>query len=172
MPSTFNKEQVVALTEKLEKARAIYFTDYLGLDVSSITELRKIFFEEDIEFHVAKNTLIKLAAENNKIKGLEDFLSGPTALAISYDEPTKPAKVIKKFAKEHDKPEVKGILFEGEVLQNDSFDSIASLPSREELLSHFVGTIQSPLSGVVRILNASMSNMVYLLTNLKDLKNN
>ena len=172
MPSTFNKEQVVALTEKLEKARAIYFTDYLGLDVSSITELRKIFFEEDIEFHVAKNTLIKLAAENNKIKGLEDFLSGPTALAISYDEPTKPAKVIKKFAKEHDKPEVKGILFEGEVLQNDSFDSIASLPSREELLSHFVGTIQSPLSGVVRILNASMSNMVHLLTNLKDLKNN
>ena len=172
MPSTFNKEQVVALTEKLEKARAIYFTDYLGLDVSSVTELRKIFFEEDIEFHVAKNTLIKLAAENNKIKGLEDFLSGPTALAISYDEPTKPAKVIKKFAKEHDKPEVKGILFEGEVLQNDSFDSIASLPSREELLSHFVGTIQSPLSGVVRILNASMSNMVHLLTNLKDLKNN
>jgi len=172
MPSTFNKEQVVALTEKLEKARAIYFTDYLGLDVSSVTELRKIFFEEDIEFHVAKNTLIKLAAENNKIKGLEDFLSGPTALAISYDEPTKPAKVIKKFAIEHDKPEVKGILFEGEVLQNDSFDSIASLPSREELLSHFVGTIQSPLSGVVRILNASMSNMVHLLTNLKDLKNN
>jgi len=172
MPSTFNKEQVVALTEKLEKARAIYFTDYLGLDVSSVTELRKIFFEEDIEFHVAKNTLIKLAAENNKIKGLEDFLSGPTALAISYDEPTKPAKVIKRFAKEHDKPEVKGILFEGEVLQNDSFDSIASLPSREELLSHFVGTIQSPLSGVVRILNASMSNMVHLLTNLKDLKNN
>jgi large subunit ribosomal protein L10 len=172
MPSTFNREQVVALTEKLEKARAIYFTDYLGLDVSSVTELRKIFFEENLEFYVAKNTLIKLAAENNKIKGLEDFLSGPTALAISYDEPTKPAKVIKKFAKEHDKPEVKGILFEGKVLQNDSFDSIASLPSREELLSHFVGTIQSPLSGVVRTLNASISNMVYLLTNLKDLKNN
>ncbi len=172
MPSTFNREQVVALTEKLEKARAIYFTDYLGLDVSSVTELRKIFFEENLEFYVAKNTLIKLAAENNKIKGLEDFLSGPTALAISYDEPTKPAKVIKKFAKEHDKPEVKGILFEGKVLQNDSFDSIASLPSREELLSHFVGTIQSPLSCVVRTLNASISNMVYLLTNLKDLKNN
>ena len=172
MPSTFNREQVVALTEKLEKARAIYFTDYLGLDVSSVTELRKIFFEENLEFYIAKNTLIKLAAENNKIKGLEDFLSGPTALAISYDEPTKPAKVIKKFAKEHDKPEVKGILFEGKVLQSDSFDSIASLSSREELLSHFVGTIQSPLSGVVRTLNASISNMVYLLTNLKDLKNN
>ena len=172
MPNTFNKEQVIELTEKLEKAKAIYFTDYLGLDVSSVTELRKIFFEQGIEFRVAKNTLIKLAAENNKIEGLEDFLSGPTALAISYDEPTKPAKVIKKFAKEHEKPEVKGILFEGRVLQNDRFESIASLPSREELLSQFVGTIQSPLSGLVRILNASMSNMVCVLTNLKDSKNN
>ena len=172
MPSTFNKEQVIELTEKLEKAKAIYFTDYLGLDVSSVTELRKIFFEQEIEFRVAKNTLIKLAAENKKIEGLEDFLSGPTALAISYDEPTKPAKVIKKFAKEYKKPEVKGILFEGELLQNDRFESIASLPSREELLSHFVGTIQSPLSGLVRILNASMANMVCVLTNLKDSKNN
>ena len=172
MPSTLNKEQVIELTEKLEKAKAIYFTDYLGLDVSSVTELRKIFFEQYIEFRVAKNTLIKLAAENNKIEGLEDFLSGPTALAISYDEPTKPAKVIKKFAKKHKKPEVKGILFEGELLQNDRFESIASLPSREELLSHFVGTIQSPLSGLVRILNASMANMACVLTNLKDSKNN
>ena len=68
MPSTFNKEQVIELTEKLGKAKAIYFTDYLGLDVSSITELRKIFFEQGIEFRVAKNTLIKLAAENNKIE--------------------------------------------------------------------------------------------------------
>ena len=172
MPSTFNKEQVVKLTEKLEKAKAIYFTDYLGLDVSSITELRKEFFDQEIEFYVAKNTLIKLAAENNKIDGLEDFLIGPTALAISYDEPTIPAKVIKKFAKKHEKPEVKGILFEGEVLQNDRFESIASLPSREELLSHFVGTIQCPLTGLARILHASMSNFVSVLTNLKDSKNN
>ena len=172
MPSTFNKEQVIQLTEKLGKAKAIYFTDYLGLDVSSITELRKECFNQDVEFRVAKNTLIKLAAENNKIEGLEGFLSGPTALAISYDEPTIPAKVIKKFAKKHEKPEIKGILFEGEVLQNDRFESIASLPSREELLSHFVGTIQSPLTSLTRILNASMSNMVCVLTNLKNSKNN
>ena len=113
MPSTLNKEQVIELTEKLRKAKAIYFTDYLGLDVSSITKLRKEFFDQEVEFLVAKNTLIKLAAENNKITGLEEFLSGPTALAISYDEPVKPARVIKKFAKMHIKPDVKGILFEG-----------------------------------------------------------
>ena len=172
MPNTFNKEQVIELTEKLEKAKAIYFTDYLGLDVSSITKLRKEFFDQEVEFLVAKNTLIKLAAENNKISGLEEFLSGPTALAISYDEPVKPARVIKKFAKMHIKPDVKGILFEGEVLEKDRFESIASLPNREELLSHFVGTIQSPLTGLAKILNASMSNMVCVLTNLKNSKNN
>ncbi|MDP6685309.1 MAG: 50S ribosomal protein L10 [Candidatus Marinimicrobia bacterium] len=172
MPSTFNKEQVIELTEKLEKARAIYFTDYLGLDVSGITELRKEFYDQDVEYRVAKNSLIKLAAENNKIKGLEDFLSGPTALAISYDEPTKPAKVIKKFTKDNDKPEVKGILFEGKILETEQFENIASLPSREELLSQFVGTIQSPLTGLVRILNASMSNLVGVLSSLKDSKNN
>ena len=172
MPSTLNKEQVIELTEKLKKAKAIYFTDYLGLDVSSITKLRKEFFDQEVEFLVAKNTLIKLAAENNKITGLEEFLSGPTALAISYDEPVKPARVIKKFAKMHIKPDVKGILFEGEVLEKDRFESIASLPNREELLSHFVGTIQSPLTGLAKILNTSMSNMVCVLTNLKNSKNN
>ena len=172
MPSTLNKEQVIELTEKLKKAKAIFFTDYLGLDVSSITKLRKEFFDQEVEFLVAKNTLIKLAAENNKITGLEEFLSGPTALAISYDEPVKPARVIKKFAKMHIKPDVKGILFEGVVLEKDRFESIASLPNREELLSHFVGTIQSPLTGLAKILNASMSNMVCVLTNLKNSKNN
>ena len=172
MPSTLNKKQVIELTEKLKKAKAIYFTDYLGLDVSSITKLRKEFFDQEVEFLVAKNTLIKLAAENNKITGLEEFLSGPTALAISYDEPVKPARVIKKFAKMHIKPDVKGILFEGEVLEKGRFESIASLPNREELLSHFVGTIQSPLTGLAKILNASMSNMVCVLTNLKNSKNN
>ncbi len=172
MPSNFNKEQVAELTDKLEKAKAIYFTDYLGLDVGGITELRKECFQKEVEFRVAKNTLIKLAAKNNKIEGLDDFLLGPTALAISYDEPTVPAKVIKKFAKTHQKPEVKGILFEGEVLQQDQFDRIASLPSREEILSTFVGTIQSPLTGFVRVLNASMVKMVGVLTSLKDSENN
>jgi len=172
MPSIFNKKQVVELTKKLEKAKAIYFTDYLGLDVSSITELRKEFFDSEVEFRVAKNTLIKLAAEENKINGLDIFLSGPTALAISYDEPTKPAGILKKFNKSYDKPEVKGILFEGKVLDGEQFDKIASLPTREELLSSFVGTVQSPMTGVVRILNASMANFVGVLTGLKDSKNN
>ena len=97
MPSNKNLESVKSLTEKLDKAKAIYFTDYLGLDVVSITKLRKEFVSNDVEFTIAKNTLIKLAAKDVGMDGIDDFLSGPTAMAVSYEDPTNPAKVIKNF---------------------------------------------------------------------------
>ena len=84
-------------TVYLDKATAVYFTDYLGLDVSSITELRSEFFKASIEYKVAKNTLLRLAAKKINLEGIDDFLVGSTAIAISYDEPTAPAKVLKKF---------------------------------------------------------------------------
>ncbi len=95
MPSNKNLEAVKNLTEKLDKANAIYFTDYLGLDVVSITKLRKEFVSNDIEFTIAKNTLIKLAAKDVGMEGLDEFLNGPTAMALSYNDPTDPARVIK-----------------------------------------------------------------------------
>ena len=91
MPSNKNLKEVKSLTEKLDKANAIYFTDYLGLDVVSITKLRKEFVSNDVEFTIAKNTLIKLAAKDVGIDGLDEFLSGPTAIALSYNDPTGPA---------------------------------------------------------------------------------
>ena len=102
MPSQKNIDEVMQLTEKLDKATAVYFTDYLGLDVLSVTELRSEFFEASVEFKVVKNTLLKLAANNINLEGLDDFLIGSTAIAISYDEPTAPAKVLKKFTENHD----------------------------------------------------------------------
>ena len=88
MPSNKNLETVKNLTEKLDKANAIYFTDYLGLDVVSITKLRKEFVSKDVEFTIAKNTLIKLAAKDVGMEGLDEFLNGPTAMALSYNDPT------------------------------------------------------------------------------------
>ena len=170
MPNKKNIQQVTELTEKLEKAKSIYFTDYIGLNVSDITKLRSEFFENSIEYYVAKNTLLKIAAENNKIEGLEEFLTGPTAIAISYDEPTAPAKIIKDFAKKYEKPAVKGILFDGEVLDGSKFKSIADMPSREQLISMFASSIQSPLVKLAGTLNATMSNLVNVLNSLKDQK--
>ncbi len=170
MPSSKNIEAVTELREKLNRAKAIYFTDYLGLDVGSITNLRSKFFQADVEYTVAKNTLLKIAAEENKIEGLGNFLNGPTAIAISYDEPTSPAKVIKSFAKEHDKPVVKGILFEGDVLDGSEFKRLADLPSKDELLATLVSMLQSPISKLVNTLNVPLTNVANVLNNLKEQK--
>lgn len=170
MPSSKNIEAVAELSDKLVRAKAIYFTDYLGLDVGSITDLRSQFFQADVEYTVAKNTLLKIAAKQNKIKGLDEFLTGPTAIAISYDEPTSPAKVIKSFAKVHGKPRVKGILFEGDVLDGSEFKRLADLPSKIELLSQLVAMLQSSMSKLVNTLNAPLTNVANVLNNLKEQK--
>jgi large subunit ribosomal protein L10 len=156
--------------EKLEKANAVYFTDFLGLDVPSITELRTEFFKASIEFKVAKNTLLKLAAKNINLEGLDDFLVGSTAIAISYDEPTLPAKILKKFTEDHDKPEVKAILFDGEVLKGSEYLKFASLPTEDELLTKLVMMLNSPITILAQTLNASMINLVNDLNNLKNTK--
>ena len=170
MPSEKNQDELAQLTEKLDKAKAVYFTDFLGLDVSSITELRSEFFKASIEFKVAKNTLLKLAAENINLEGLDGFLVGSTAIAISYDEPTAPAKVLKKFTEDHDKPEVKAILFDGEVLDGSEYLKFATLPTKDELLTKLVLMVNSPITILARTLSSSMTNFVNGLNNLKNTK--
>ena len=170
MPSEKNQDELAQLTEKLDKAKAVYFTDFLGLDVSSITELRSEFFKASVEFKVAKNTLLKLAAENINLEGLDDFLVGSTAIAISYDEPTAPAKVLKKFTEDHDKPEVKAILFDGEVLDGSEYLKFATLPTKDELLTKLVLMVNSPITILARTLSSSMTNFVNGLNNLKNTK--
>ena len=170
MPSEKNQDELAQLTEKLDRAKAVYFTDFLGLDVSSITELRSEFFKASIEFKVTKNTLLKLAAENISLEGLDDFLVGSTAIAISYDEPTAPAKVLKKFTEDHDKPEVKAILFDGEVLKGSEYLKFASLPTKDVLLTKLVMMLNSPITILARTLSAPMINLINGLNNLKNNK--
>ena len=134
MPSSKNVKQLKELTDKLSRAKAVYITEYLGLNVDEITELRKEFFSNQVEYKVTKNTLLKLAAEKNNLKGLNDFLSKSTAIALSYDDPTSPAKVIKEFNNENDLPQVKGIVFEGQVFDGSEFKKFADAPSKEESL--------------------------------------
>ena len=170
MPSQKNIDEVKVLTDKLESASAVYFTDYLGLDVESITNLRSEFFHASVEFRVTKNTLLKLAADKMKIKGLDNYLVGSTAIAISFDEPTSPAKVLKSFTKEYDKPNVKAILFDGEVLEGSEYKKFANLPSKDELLSKFVIMLNSPMTILARTLSSPMGNLVNVLNSLKNEK--
>ena len=170
MPSNRNLKVVKCLTEKLDKANAIYFTDYLGLDVVSITKLRKEFVSNDVEFTIAKNTLIKLAAKDVGIDGLDEFLSGPTAIALSYNDPTGPAKVIKSFLKDFDKPSVKGMILDGQIFQAEEFEKIANLPTREQLLSQLVGMLNSPMSKLSSTLGSPLSGLLGTLKQLNSKK--
>ena len=120
MPNKKNINNVEILTEKLSKAKSVYFTDYLGLNVLDVTMLRKKFFESDVEYLVVKNTLLKIASSKNKIQLGDEVFSGSTAVALSYDDPVQAAKIIKSYLKEHDLPSVKGILFEGSYLDSDN----------------------------------------------------
>ena len=101
MPNQHNINIVESLTEKLKKASSIYVTDYLGLSVEEVTELRRNFFKNGVEYTVVKNTLAKISAKNADLENIDDMLTGPTAVAITYDDPTTPAKVIKEFNKNH-----------------------------------------------------------------------
>ena len=170
MPNSKNIEQVKELSDSLSRAKAVYFTEYHGLNVEDLTKLRSEFFKADVEYRVAKNTLIKLAAEENKITGLEELLKGSTALAIAYDEPVSPAKVIKKFTKENDLPSVKGILFEGQFLPGEEFKKLANLPSKEESLSILVTMLNSPMQKLASTFNTPLQSLAGVLNNLKEKK--
>ena len=140
------------------------------MNVAEATKLRSEFFKLDVDFKVVKNTLLKLAAEKNEISGLDEILKGSTAIAVSYDEPVAPAKVIKAFTKDNDLPSVKGILFEGEFLPGKEFKRLADLPSKDESLAILMSMLKSPLQKLASTLNASMTNVVVALNNLKDQK--
>ena len=172
MPSQNNINSVKELVDKLAKARSIYFTDYLGLDVLEITKLRKEFFAKDVEFVVVKNTLLKIASVNNNISLSEELLSGSTAIAISYEEPVAAAKVIKDLNKEYDLPSVKGVLFEGNYLPAEEFNKIANLPSKEESITKFAMMVKSPMQNLAMMLRSPMSDFVNILNSLKENKSN
>ena len=99
MPNEKNIEKVKELSSSFQKAKALYFTEYHGLNVEQITKLRSMFFKENIDYKVAKNTLMKIVLSKSEISDLDGLLSGSTAVAIAYDEPVSPAKVIKEFKK-------------------------------------------------------------------------
>lgn len=172
MPNIKNIKQLEDLTEKLSKAKAVYLTEYIGLNVEDLTSLRREFSLNNVEFKVAKNTLLKIAAKNNSMDGLNSFLSGSTAIALSYEDPTSPARVLKKFRQEHDLPVVKGIIFDGEILDGKEFKRIADLPTKNQSLSMLVSALSSPMTKLALTLKSSMTGLGNALSDLKNKKSN
>lgn len=133
------------IAEQLKSSVSTIVVDYRGLTVAQVTELRKQLREAGIEFHVYKNTLVRRAAESAGIEGLSEFLTGPNAIAFSNEEVVAPAKILADFAKENEKLEIKAGVIEGQLTTADEVKAIASLPSKEGLISMVLSVLQAPM---------------------------
>ena len=144
---------VAAISELLNGAASAVVVDYRGLTVAQDTELRKALRQAGVSYKVYKNTLIKRAAEGTEFAALDPNLEGPTAIAVSKDDATAPARVLAEFAKKADKLEIKGGVIEGTYYDAKGMQVIATIPSREVLLGKLLGSIQSPITNLARVLN-------------------
>lgn len=139
---------------KLEGAEAVVLIDYMGTTVAEADALRKELRENDIDYTVYKNTLMKRAVAGTEFEPLGDAMKGPSAIAISKTDATAPGRLLKKAMKDFNKMEFKAGVVEGQFYDKEGIEQIASIPSREELLAKFMGSIQSPVSKFVRTLSA------------------
>ncbi|MGE0981221.1 50S ribosomal protein L10 [Bacillus cereus] len=140
------KQQVVTeIADKLRASKSTIVVDYRGLTVSEATELRKQLREAGVEFKVYKNSLTRRAAESAEMAELNEFLTGPNAIAFSNEDVVAPAKVLNDFAKDHEALEIKAGVIEGKLVTLDEVKAIATLPSREGLLSMLLSVLQAPI---------------------------
>lgn len=165
MPTKEKKQQTVAeLREIFDRAQVAIVTDYRGLTVKEITDLRRRLQKVGGDLTVSKNTLIDLVTRDaDQWKAMEPFLAGPTALAIGFDDPVAAAKAVTDFAKEKRKVEIKirGGVLEGKPLSADAVKDLASMPSKEVLLGRMLGSLQSPAQNFASVLSAVSRNLVY-----------
>jgi len=165
------KERIVSdLHEKFLKTKSVFITDFRGLNVSSITELRDQLREVDVEYRVVKNTLVFRASEGTDMALLKDYLVGPSAVVLSYDDPVAPAKVLVKFAKENENLKIKAGVLEGKVLDVDAIRSLSELPSRDILLQKLMSVLNSAPTGLVGVLSGIPRKLLYVLHAIKEKK--
>lgn len=170
MPNIEEKAQVVAeIKEKLQSSSGVVLADYRGLTVSQVTQLRSQLREAGVEYRVLKNTMVRRAAHEVGIEGLDSFLEGPTAVAFSVD-PVAPAKVLADFAKTTKNFAIKAGVVEGKVVDQAGIIALASLPSREVLLAQVLRGMQAPLTGMANVLQGPIRKMGYALEEVRKLK--
>ena len=144
---------VQEISENIKDAQSVVVVNYLGLTVAEDTELRKQLREAGVVYKVYKNTLVNFAIKGTEFESLADCLEGPNAFAISTADATAPARILAKFAKTAPALEIKAGVVEGTFYDENGMKAIAAVPSREELLSKFLGSIQSPITNFARVLN-------------------
>ena len=144
---------VEEISEAIKEAQSVVLVDYRGLTVEEDTKLRKQLREAGITYKVYKNTMLNFAFKDTAYEPLAPHLEGPSAVAISTTDATAPARILSKFAKEAPALELKAGVVEGNYYDKAGIELLAKVPSREELLSKFLGSIQSPITNFARVLN-------------------
>ena len=163
MPTPKKVEEVKEITELLSNTQLAILTDYRGLSVTDLQNLRRQLRPHEASIRVVKNTLASIAADQAGMGGLKDLLAGPTALVTAGDDIVAPAKVINDFVRTSRILQIKGALLEGQVIPASEIENLANLPPREVLLGRVVGGIQSPLYGLVGVLAGTIRQLGYVL---------
>ena len=165
------KAQLVSeLQEKFGKAKGIVFTDYRGLNVEEITELRNSLRESALEYRVVKNTLARIAAEGTPVDQAKDIIAGPVGIAVGYDDPVLVVKKVLEYNMSNKKLDIKGGIVEGNVYGLDALQSISKLPPKEVQLSMLAGLMKAPATKLAGLLSATVTRLAYALEALKDKK--
>lgn len=158
------QKQMEEVAQGLKEASTVVVVDYLGLNVAEVTDLRKQLRDNGVKMEVVKNTILRRAAAEAGIEGLDEFFTGPTAIIYS-DDVVNPAKITVDFAKDVEILEIKGGLVEGQVADLDTIKAVAAMPSREDLLSMLLSVLQAPMRNTASVLSQAnpAQKLVYAL---------
>ena len=167
MSKTERQATVESLTELLKGSPNVFVTDFSGLNVLRMTELRRRLRGAGVEYVVVKNTLARRALDAAEVSGLSEHLAGPTALVLAGADPVGAAKVLADFARENEKPAIRVGLVEGKALSADQVKRLATLPSRPELLAQLGGAFQAPMAGFLGAMHGLLQMMVGALEALR-----
>jgi large subunit ribosomal protein L10 len=164
------KELVEELREKFKASKIVLLTDFTGLNVVRLNDLRRKLKAAGITYKVVKNTLLIRAAENTDMAGLKDYFTGPTAIAMGFEDPVSPAKILTEFAKENEKLKIRAASLGGKVLDAEAIKGLSALPSREVLLGQLLSVMNAVPTSFVRVLHNVPQKLVYALQAIKDQK--
>ena len=158
------------LKEKFSRSKVVIVTDYQGMNVTTINALRRQLRDADIDYRVVKNSLLVRASQDTDVATISEFFKGPSAVAISYDDPVTPAKVLTEFAKENKNLKIKVGVMGAKLLDIEDINSLSSLPSREVLLSQVLSAMNGVPTAFVRVLSGTIGQFLNVLTAIKDQK--
>jgi large subunit ribosomal protein L10 len=170
MPTAKKEAAVEELRERLARSQNLFLTDFQGLTVEEITKLRGELRKDGSTYAVVKNTLFKIAAGEDIAKQLDAFLAGPTGIVFAGTDPVAPAKAIKQFADDSKKLGIKAAIVDGKFVDKSQVEALAALPPKAALIARLVGSLASPLRGLVTVLSGNQSGLVRVLNAIREQK--